>query len=119
MSLTVNLLVLRCKDVEHTRRFYEQLGLTFIEEKHGAGPQHYASDTGSFVLELYPVAEGQQPDNVRIGLSVPMLADLAGNIRHNSEITIVKPPYAAADRIVMVLQDPDGRKLEISQQLNR
>jgi hypothetical protein len=37
MKLAVNLLVLRCKDIEVTRRFYEQLGLAIVEEKHGKG----------------------------------------------------------------------------------
>ena len=58
MKLAVNLLVLRCKDIEVTRRFYEQLGLSFVEEKHGTRPQHYAWESGGFVLELYPAAEG-------------------------------------------------------------
>jgi lactoylglutathione lyase len=119
MKLTVNLLVLRCKDVEVTRGFYEQLGLTFVEEKHGAGPQHYASERGGFVLELYPAAEGQTPDNVRIGFSTPSLADLSGNLRHGLDVNILKQPYTVADRLVMLLQDPDGRKVEVSQPLYR
>ena len=119
MKLAVNLLVLRCKDIEVTRRFYEQLGLAFVEEKHGTGPQHYAWESSGFVLELYPTAEGQAPDNVRIGFSTPFLADLSGNLRHSSDMNIVKQPYATADRMVMLLQDPDGRKVELSQPLHR
>jgi catechol 2,3-dioxygenase-like lactoylglutathione lyase family enzyme len=119
MKLAVNLLVLRCKDIEVTRRFYEQLGLAFVEEKHGSGPPHYAWESGGFVLELYPAGEGQAPDNVRIGFSTPLLADLSGNLRHSSDVNILKQPYATADRLVMLLQDPDGRKVEISQPLHR
>ena len=119
MKLAVNLLVLRCKDIEVTRLFYEQLGLAFVEEKHGTGPQHYAWENSGFVLELYPTAEGQAPDNVRIGFSTPSLADLAGDLRHNSDVNIVKQPYTTAERIVMLLQDPDGRKVEVSQPLHR
>src|SRR5262249_24705046 len=103
MKLAVNLLVLRCKDIEVTRRFYEQLGLAFVEEKHGKGPQHYAWESRGFVLELYPTAEGQAPDNVRIGFSTPLLADLAGNLRHSSNVNVVKQPYATADRLMMLL----------------
>jgi catechol 2,3-dioxygenase-like lactoylglutathione lyase family enzyme len=119
MKLTVNLLVLRCTDIEVTRRFYEQLGLAFVEEKHGSGPQHYSWESGGFVFELYPAAEGRAPDNVRIGFSTPLLADLAGNLRHSSDVTVVKQPYATADRLLMLLQDPDGRTVEISQPLHR
>jgi hypothetical protein len=75
--------------------------------------------TDGFVFELYPAAEEQAPDNVRIGFSTPLLADLAGNLRHTSDVTIVKQPYTTADRLVMLLQDPDGRKVEISQSLHR
>ena len=117
--LTVKLLVLRCKDIEATRRFYEQLGLAFVEEKHGAGTQHYAWESGGFVLELYPAADGQVPDNVRIGFSIPLLADLSGNLRHSPVVNILKQPYATADRLAMLLQDPDGRKVEVSQPLHR
>jgi catechol 2,3-dioxygenase-like lactoylglutathione lyase family enzyme len=115
MKLAVSLIVLRCKDVELTRRFYEHLGLVFVEEKHGTGPQHNAG----FVLELYPAAESQPPDNVRIGFSTPLLADLAGNIQHGSDVKVLKPPYATADRLIMLLEDPDGRKVELSQMLHR
>jgi catechol 2,3-dioxygenase-like lactoylglutathione lyase family enzyme len=119
MKLAVNLLVLRCKDIEVTRRFYEQLGLVFVEEKHGTGPEHYAWESSAFVLELYPAADGQPPDNVRIGFSIPLLAELSGNLRHSSDVNILKQPYATADRLVMLLQDPDGRKVEVSQPLHR
>ena len=119
MKLTVNLLVLRCKDIEVTRRFYELLGLTFVEEKHGAGPKHYAWERDGFVLELYPTAEGQTSDGVRIGFSTAILADLAGDLRHNADVNILKQPYSTADRLVMLLQDPDGRKVEVSQPLHR
>ena len=119
MNLSVNLLVLHCKDIEVTRRFYEKLGLAFVEEKHsGTGQQHYAWENDGFVLELYPAAEGEAADNVRIGFSTAFLADLAGNLRHSSDVTIVKQPYAAADRLVIVTQDPDGRKVEVSQPLH-
>jgi hypothetical protein len=119
MEISVNLLVLRCKDVESTRAFYEKVGLTFTKEKHGAGPEHYAWENNNFVLELYPLAENQSPDNVRLGFSTPLLADVSGNVLHRSDVTVLKPPYATADRVVMLLQDPDGRKVEISQALHR
>jgi lactoylglutathione lyase len=119
MKLAVNLLMLRCNDIEVTRCFYEQLGLSFVKEKHGTGPQHYAWESGGFVLELYPAAAGQAPDNVRIGFSTPLLADLSGTLRRSTDMNILKQPYATADRLVMLLQDPDGRKVEVSQPLHR
>jgi catechol 2,3-dioxygenase-like lactoylglutathione lyase family enzyme len=118
MELGVSLLVLRCKDVNATRRFYEELGLVFTKEKHGAGPEHYAWDNGGFVFELYPTADNQPPDNVRLGFSTSLLADLVGNLRHTRNVTVLKGPHATSDRLVMVHQDPDGRNVEISQVLH-
>jgi catechol 2,3-dioxygenase-like lactoylglutathione lyase family enzyme len=118
MEIAVNLLVLRCKDLEITRRFYERLGLVFVEEKHGTGARHYAWENGGLVLELYPSAEGQLPDNVRLGFSVPLLAALASTIARDFDVNIVKPPYATDGRLLMLLQDPDGRKVEVSQMLH-
>jgi lactoylglutathione lyase len=118
MEIAVSLLVLRCKDVEVTLRFYERLGLVFTKERHGAGPEHYACEIAGVVLELYPTAENQAADGVRLGFSTPLLAHIAGNIHHCSDVTVLKPTYATADRLVMLLQDPDGRKVEVSQLLH-
>jgi lactoylglutathione lyase len=118
MALTLNLLVLRCKDLEATRRFYEKLGIVFTNERHGTGPQHYAWETDAFVLELYPTKEGETPDSIRLGFSTPLLADVSGGIRHSPEVRVLKPTYSTPDRLIMLLQDPDGRKVEISQPLH-
>jgi hypothetical protein len=119
MGLHLNLLVLRCKDIELTRRFYETLGLTFTSQSHGTGPQHYACQTDGLVLELYPASERHPADSVRLGFSTALLADVSGNVLHSSGVTIVKPPYATANRLTMLLQDPDGRRVEVSQELHR
>ena len=61
MIIALSLIVLRCSDVNASRRFYEALGLSFTTEKHGAGPEHYACRLGDLVLELYPAAAGKRP----------------------------------------------------------
>jgi hypothetical protein len=53
-AASLSLLVLRSSRLEAMRTFYEALGLTFVEEKHGAGPVHYSAQLGSTVLEIYP-----------------------------------------------------------------
>jgi len=55
--MQLNLLVLRCKNIEVSRKFYEELGLKFIKEKHGKGVEHYSAYIGELVLELYPLQE--------------------------------------------------------------
>jgi lactoylglutathione lyase len=119
MPLDLNCLVLRCLDVELTRRFYEKLGIVFTEERHGNGPRHYAWEKDGFVLELYPTTHGQPPDNVGLGFSTGLLADVSSAVRHDREVTVVKSPFTTADRLILLLQDPDGRRVEVSQPLHR
>lgn len=88
-SFSLNLLVLRCKDLQASKRFYEDLGIQFEKEQHGNGPIHYAAVFSGFVFELYP-AETQATDYTRLGFSSTQFAES------------------------IVLTDPDGRKVEIS-----
>jgi catechol 2,3-dioxygenase-like lactoylglutathione lyase family enzyme len=118
IKIEVSLLVLRCKDLNATRSFYERLGLAFVEERHGKGPLHYAWENAGFVLELYSATEQQFPDNVRLGFSTSLLADVSGRVLHDSSMKVLKSPYSTSNRLVMLLEDPDGRKVEVSQPLH-
>ena len=114
MNTSLNLLVLRCKDIEATRQFYEKLGFSFVAEKHGAGPDHLASTNCPFVLELYPAAKDQGSDNVRLGFSVTSLSQIS--LDFQSEVISLTQTGAADGPIVLLLRDPDGRKVEIRQE---
>ncbi|MBY0232484.1 MAG: hypothetical protein K2W96_24665, partial [Gemmataceae bacterium] len=70
------------------RLFYEGLGLRFVRERHGDGPEHLAATLGGAVLELYPRGDGPPSSGTRIGLRV-------GGERR-------------------VVADPDGHKVELS-----
>lgn len=83
----LNLLVLRCRDIEDTRQFYETLGIRFRQEQHGTGPVHYAAELGGLVLEPYPTKG--EPDNTRLGFKL------------------------GTGETCRVLADPDGRKVEV------
>ena len=50
--------VLRTPLVDQTLEFFEQLGLTFVQEKHGQGPVHYACEQNGNVFEIYPSRDG-------------------------------------------------------------
>jgi lactoylglutathione lyase len=50
----MTVLVLRTPDVERTKEFFSKLGLTFVQEKHGDGPLHYACEYNGEVFEIYP-----------------------------------------------------------------
>lgn len=49
-----------------------------IPERHGTGPYHYSGHIGPTLLEIYPMAKGQeQPDiTLRLGLAVDLFDDV-------------------------------------------
>lgn len=46
--------VLYTEDMQETLRFFSTFGMSFVKEKHGDGPEHYACQSGNRVLEIYP-----------------------------------------------------------------
>ena len=105
--MKISLLVLRCKNIELCREFYESIGLSFKKEKHGTGPEHYASDNDGFVLELYPKGNAKGFDNTRLGFRVDDLNEVI------KQLEIVSS-YEFLGNIIYVVLDPDGRKVELS-----
>ena len=66
----LNLLVLRCDQLDATRIFYEGLGLCFERHRHGRGPEHWGAEAGGVFLELYPASARYPVDATRLGLAV-------------------------------------------------
>jgi catechol 2,3-dioxygenase-like lactoylglutathione lyase family enzyme len=111
MAPSLNLLVLRCRDLEASRAFYEQLGFAFAEHVHGSGPRHYAAEAPDFVLELYPAPSIDNVDQTGLGFAVPDLHALhqrlsAAGLTPNP---IKDNPWGRT----FVLRDPDRRRIEI------
>ena len=108
-----NLLVLRCRDMERSRSFYERLGLTFASHTHGKGPAHYAHATPSFVLELYPAPSPDYADRTALGFAVDDLPALHAQlaIAGFSPGAIARNPWGTT----FVIRDPDGRRVELKQ----
>lgn len=52
-----NVYVIKTAQPEEVQRFFEALGLTFQEEKHGKGPTHFSCERNGYVLEIYPGRE--------------------------------------------------------------
>lgn len=103
----LNLVVLRCRDLERSLRFYAALGLDLVEEKHGRGPVHYSSALGGVVLELYP-ARGRSTADVRIGIVVH---DIASAL---SEVRALGGVVESEDVTAALVVDPDGHKVELT-----
>ncbi|MER7762509.1 glyoxalase/bleomycin resistance/dioxygenase family protein [Streptomyces sp. NPDC097619] len=93
----VTLLVLYSPRLEECRRFYPDLGLDFVAERHGRGPDHYATVLpNGMVFELYPARPGRRTDALRLGLAVNGIG--------------ANPPLTPGRH---VLTDPDGRAVEV------
>ena len=103
----LNLLVLRCHDINETKQFYEQLGLVFIKEQHGAGPKHFSTVLKGLVLELYPSSLSYPVDTCRLGFSVEHLDQLPV---YDYRLITYREEHA-----LLMLKDPDGRTVEIAQ----
>jgi predicted enzyme related to lactoylglutathione lyase len=115
-EVSLTLLVLKTRQVEQLRLFYQALGIEFHEEQHGAGPVHFAGRVGSTVIEVYPLPDdGSQVDTTtRLGFGV---VNLAGMIQALQGIgtKIVTPPRKTAWGLQAVVRDPDGRAVDLSQ----
>ncbi|APC36435.1 metal-dependent phosphohydrolase [Nocardiopsis dassonvillei] len=91
------LLVLHTGRVEECRAFYTGLGLRFVRERHGSGPEHHAAELdGGAVVEIYPATAERSTGAARLGFTV----------RGDRAV----PPLEPGRR---VLTDPDGRKVDL------
>ena len=109
-STHLNLLVLRCKDIEKSKKFYEKLKLVFIKEQHGKGAIHYSTSIGNLVIELYPLTQ-DIADNTRLGFSIN--TDNIEEYLKDNKIEI-DSKYTFNNIVTSVVKDPDGRKVELS-----
>jgi catechol 2,3-dioxygenase-like lactoylglutathione lyase family enzyme len=105
----LQLLVLRCADLDASRRFYAALGLDLREERHGEGPVHWAARVGRAVVELYP-ADARGPSTVRWGLRVDDIDATRARVA-----ALGAPDHRDGD--VCVVVDPDGSRVELRSDL--
>jgi catechol 2,3-dioxygenase-like lactoylglutathione lyase family enzyme len=106
----LNLLVLRCKDIERAKSFYELFGMAFVQEQHGNGPVHYSSVDDAGTFELYP-ADGTPPDQTGLGFVTGEIEGLHTLLRRNQ----FAPRDVRETELgrMFVVRDPDGRRVEI------
>lgn len=104
------LLVIKTHQLDMLKDFYEALGLSFVVEKHGKGPEHYSCDLDGTVMEIYPLPEGGQlPDTTtRLGFRVKRLDDVVKHLEGN-HTPILNPPKRNDFGYFAVVKDPDGR----------
>jgi len=104
--------VLRCADLERSRRFYEGLGLRLSPEQHGNGPKHYACDVGGMILELYPLSD-KQTSGLRLGLVVSDLDRILESLR---ALGAVVGAIGSDGSSPVTVIDPDGHRIALEQE---
>lgn len=101
------------EDLEKTADVYRAIGLTFVGEKHGEGPFHLAHEGNGLVIEIYRKSAANC-DGMMLGFEVADLSKARSAILATTG-TIVKDiaRVDGADR--MIIADPEGRKLYVSE----
>jgi lactoylglutathione lyase len=118
MTPALNLVVLRCTDLDWAQRFYECLGLQFTRHRHGSGPEHLSAELGGSVFELYPLSpNGASTLGTRIGFRVPSLESVITALS-DYPAAIISPPQDSPWGRRAVVADPDGHRVELVQGVN-
>lgn len=111
---SLSLLVIRARDVERSRHFYELLGLQFTSEKHGSGPEHFAAILpGGTVFEIYPRRRDRPAGGLRLGLRV---RDPGAAISRVVSAGLAASPRSrdSARTGTQIVDDPDGNTVELT-----
>jgi predicted enzyme related to lactoylglutathione lyase len=116
---SLNLIVLRTADLDAMLMFYRELGLQFVQEQHGAGPVHYSCETGGIVVEIYPTKPNNAPDGrqagaTMIGFRVTGVEQVVEKLRRLGAQILTEPQTSEWGRRAVV-QDPDGRAIELNE----
>jgi len=112
--LELKLLVIRTPDPPQLAHFYTQLGLTFDYHQHGNGSFHFSAIVNETVFEIYPLTKNQTtPDStLRLGFQINDFDKVLSQL-NEFNIKIISLLTPTAWGIVAVVQDPDGRKIEL------
>lgn len=112
MHLT--LLVIRSAIPEKLAAFYERLGVTFEHHRHGKGPFHFSAQIGPTLLEIYPLAKGQElaDKHLRLGLAIDSFEATIHELQQQG-IYFHQTPIVTEFGFMAIIEDPEGRKIEL------
>ena len=112
--MEIRLLVIRTPDIERLSKFYSLFGLTFDYHKHDKSPYHYSATVDKTVIEIYPLAKTQaEPDkSLRLGFSLDNFEHTISLLKQQG-ITFTSEVTQSEFGIMAIIEDPDGRKIEL------
>lgn len=111
-QITLNLIVIRTKDLEISKRFYETLGICFSYEQHGNGEKHLSAVLLGIVFEIYPRSNVLHTSAVRLGFRVSSVDKVIEDLEENEVVVLSSPRDSQWGRRAVIL-DPDGHKIEL------
>jgi len=109
----LNLLVIRSRDMHQAVKFYQTLGLVFDLHSHGTGPNHFSSNSGDFVFEIYESRnEKDVTSQTRFGFRVKNVDRIVPLLHDNGFVIISEPRNSEWGRRAIV-KDFDGHSIEL------
>lgn len=117
--MKLNLLVIKTNQLDEIKNQYELLGFDFTYHNHGKGPFHYSANLGDIIFEIYPLPKNKAiaDDTTRLGFSISNIRELVNKLE-NTNWKICSDISETEWGIRAVIQDLDGRKIELIGQLN-
>jgi predicted enzyme related to lactoylglutathione lyase len=112
--MQLKLLVIRSANPAQLAQFYTQLGYSFEQHRHGKGPLHYSSTIAQTVLEIYPLAKGQEAadPNLRLGFEIEQFELVLEKLTEQGA-KLIQAPYESEYGWMGVVEDLEGRKVEL------
>ena len=111
----LNLLVLRARDATQLATFYSNLGLRFVCHRHGTGPEHFASEDGGGVFEIYPVRPDAEPTReLRLGFEVSDVHQTVVRLVNTGGV-LLSPPADSPWGFRAVVRDLEGHRVELTE----
>ncbi len=109
---TLNLIVIRVKDLIRSKKFYEMLGISFSYEQHGKGEKHLSAVLSGIVFEIYPSSNNIDTSLLRLGFQVSSLDKVIEELQAIETVIVLPPKNSEWGRRAVIL-DPDGYKIEL------
>jgi lactoylglutathione lyase len=115
--MKLKLIVIKTLDIDKLVKFYQLIGLSFDKHQHGKGAIHYATMLNDTVFEIYPLPnkEKEADNSLRLGFEVLNLIELIPKLEMNL-IKINAQPKQTEFGLMAIVEDFDGRKIELYQQ---
>lgn len=115
-TTTLNLLVIRSRDLALAESFYLAIGLNFTRHAHGKGPEHLAAECDSLVFEIYPQTLNKPATTAtRIGFRVSNIDRVLKELELLGA-HIKKQPTESEWGRRAIATDFDGHTIELLQQ---